>query len=68
MLTNSERYRKAAESCRRTAKTSMTPAEWLGFAADWDRMAERAENLAAREFEFLIERYASNSVQSASIH
>jgi hypothetical protein len=68
VLSNSERYRKAAESCRRTAKTSMTPAEWLGFAADWDKMAERAENLAAREFEFLIERYVGNPMQSTSIH
>jgi hypothetical protein len=51
-MNNSARYRKAAAACRKTAKSSSTPAEWLGFAADWDRMAEQAESLSAQEVAF----------------
>jgi hypothetical protein len=51
-MTNSARYRRAAAACRKTAESSSTPAEWLGFAADWDRMAEQAERLSAQEATF----------------
>jgi hypothetical protein len=51
-MNNSATYRKAAAACRKTAKSSSTPAEWLGFAADWDRMAEQAESLSAQEVAF----------------
>lgn len=61
MLTNSEKYRKAAETCRRTAKRSSTPAEWLRFAAGWDKMAERADRLTAWE----VDRERRSFIESA---
>jgi hypothetical protein len=52
MINNSARYRRAAAACRKTAESSSTPAEWLSFAVDWDRMAEQAESLSAQEVAF----------------
>jgi hypothetical protein len=41
----------------------VTPAEWLGFAADWDHMAERAEWLAACETEYR-SRFGESAMQA----
>ena len=68
MLSKSERYRKAGAACRKTAKTSMTPIEWLRFAADWDNMAVQAEHLAARDREFTIARFAENAMEPLTRH
>jgi hypothetical protein len=38
-------YRKAAEAWREAAKTSSIPAEWLGFAAEWEKMAALDDQL-----------------------
>jgi len=43
VIRNSERYRKAAVMCRKKAAASPTPADWRGYANDWDRMAELAD-------------------------
>jgi hypothetical protein len=67
VLSNSERYRKAAQTCRRSAKTSGTPVEWLRFAANWDKMAERADWLAAREAEFMMERFTASAMEAISL-
>jgi hypothetical protein len=67
MISNSVRYRRAAAACRKTAKSSSTPAEWLGFAADWDRMAEQAESLAAQEVAFDDAVLRDSTMHAASI-
>ena len=68
VLSKSERYRKAAESCRRTAEKSVIPLEWLGFAADWDNMAAQTEQWAARDREFMIARFAKSAIESLTRH
>ena len=64
MIGKLEKYRKAAEARRRTAKRSLTPVEWLGFAADWDNMAAQAEKLSAHESEFMVSCFIANAMQA----
>ena len=45
MKNGSVTYRKAAEAWREAAKTSSIPAEWLGFAAEWEKMAALDDQL-----------------------
>jgi hypothetical protein len=45
MINDSAKYRQAAEICRRMAKSSPTPRGWLGFAAEWDNLAEQDDFL-----------------------
>lgn len=68
MLSKSERYRQAAASCRKTAAMSVTPLEWLRFAADWDNMAAQTEQLASRERKFMIAQFAKNAMESLTRH
>jgi hypothetical protein len=68
MLSKSERYRKAAEACRKTAETSATPLEWLRFAADWDSMATQDEKLAARETKVMVECLIADTAESLALH
>jgi hypothetical protein len=68
MLSKSERYRKAAEACRKTAETSATPLEWLRFAADWDSMATQDEELSARETKFMIECLIADTTEALALH
>jgi hypothetical protein len=68
VLSKSERYRNAASSCRKTAERSGIPLEWLRFAADWDNMAVQAEQLAARDREFMIAQFAKSAMESLTRH
>jgi hypothetical protein len=67
MISNSARYRRAAAACRKTAESSSTRAEWLGFAADWDRMAEQADRLLAQEAAFDDAVLRDSTMQARSI-
>ena len=45
--TDAEMFRKQAEECRQMAARAINPDEregWLKLAADWLRLAERAES------------------------
>jgi hypothetical protein len=68
MLSKSERYRNAAEACRKTAETSATPLEWLRFAAERDSMATQDEELSARETKFMIECLIADTTEALALH
>jgi hypothetical protein len=64
-MSNSAKYRQAAAMCRLTAESSDVPDEWLGFAAEWDKMAKQAETVSACESEFKIARRSLSQRQSS---
>jgi hypothetical protein len=43
MISDAARFSKAAALCRHKAAKSSNPAKWLGYAREWDTLAEWAD-------------------------
>jgi hypothetical protein len=47
--TDPAKYRKAAEQCRKKARSFVNSSEWVRFPQDWERLAQLAEALSVTE-------------------
>jgi hypothetical protein len=49
MVCDRTRYRKLAATCDRMAKVAADPTQWLGFAAEYERMSKLCDWLELDE-------------------
>jgi hypothetical protein len=47
-LADPAKYRRAAELCRKKARSFSDSSEWVRFSQEWEKLAQAAEALASR--------------------